>query len=132
MLPPHQSNTPYRILFVDDDVKLRTMLGLMLTYEGYDVSHANNGEQALVLHRRNPFDLLITELAMDGKDGFQTIMELRRDTMPVKFIATTRLGWMPADQCLRMAEHLGAHCVLTKPFDPQELLSAVYSALGQN
>jgi|ERR1700722_5777164 len=115
-----------RILIADDDFELRTMLALMLTGEGYGVSHAATGMEAIALHRRAPFDLVITEL---GLDGFGALMEMRRHPSPTKFIATSKTSWLPAELCLRMGEQLGAHCVLAKPFPPEELLSAVRSAL---
>jgi DNA-binding response OmpR family regulator len=117
------------ILLVDDDEKLRTMLGLLLTSEGYTVSHATNGQQAISLCRSRPCDLVITELTVGGRDSFQTILELRRHPTPPKFIATARTGWMPPDFCLRMAEHLGAHSVLAKPYKPEQLIQAVRNAL---
>jgi two-component system OmpR family response regulator len=116
------------ILIVDDDDELRTMMGLMLTSEGYTVSQVANGQQAISLYRSNPCDLVVTELTIGGRDSFQTILELRRQPVPPKFIATTRIGWMPPDICLRMAEHLGAHRVLAKPYKPEHLLEAVRSA----
>jgi CheY-like chemotaxis protein len=117
------------ILIVDDDDELRTMLGLLLTGEGYTVSHATNGQQAISLYRSNPCDLVITELTIGGRDSFQTILELRRQPKPPKFIATARIGWMPPDICLRMAEHLGAHSVLAKPYKTEQLIEAVRRAL---
>jgi DNA-binding response OmpR family regulator len=117
------------ILLVDDDDELRTMLGLLLTSEGYNVSHATNGQQAISLHRSRPCDLVVTELTVGGRDSFQTILELRRHPTPPKFIATARTGWMPPDFCLRMAEHLGAHSVLAKPYKPEQLIQAVRNAL---
>jgi len=117
------------ILIVDDDDELRTMLGWLLTSEGYTVSHATNGQQAISLYRSRPCDLVITELTVGGRDSFQTIMELRRQPVPPKFIATARTGWMPPDFCLRMAEHLGAHSVLAKPYKPEQLIQAVRKAL---
>ena len=123
------SNSPGRILVVDNDVKLRTMLSLMLTGHGYEVSQTDNGEEAVALHRRQPFDLVITELAIDGQDGFQTIMELRQEPGRAKIIAIAGATLLPADFRLRIAEHLGAQFVLAKPFQPEQLLSAVQNAL---
>jgi DNA-binding response OmpR family regulator len=123
------SKSNKHILIVDDDEELRTMLGMLLTGEGYTVSHATNGQQAISLYRSRPCDLVITELTVGGRDSFQTIMELRRQPVPPKFIATARTGWMPPDFCLRMAEHLGAHSVLAKPYKPEQLIEAVRSAL---
>ncbi len=123
----HPSSPP-RILMVDDDAGLRITMGSMLANEGYAVSHAQDGNAAVSLHRQNPFDLVITELVMDGKDGFETLMELRQHA-PVRFIATAKMDRMSADLCRRIAEHLGAHSVLAKPFQPEELLAAVRKAL---
>ncbi len=129
---PARPNSLSRILIVDDDVVLRTMLGLMLSGEGYDIGQAGNSEQAIALFRRRPFDLVITELNLEGKDGFQMIAELKREPFRAAFIALIRLGWMPADFCRRMADDLGAHSVLTKPFPSEQLLAAVRSALGED
>ena len=92
------------ILLVDDDEEARTILGSLLTSEGYTVSHATNGQQAISLYRSRPCDLVITELTTGGRDSFQTIIELRRQPVPAKFIATARTGWLPPDFCLRIAE----------------------------
>jgi DNA-binding response OmpR family regulator len=118
---------PKRILIADDDVKLRTMLGLMLTGEGYEVAHAISGKEAAALHRQKPFDLAITEL---GLDSFSALMELRRPPSPAKFIAISETSWTSDEVCLRMGEHLGAHCVLAKPFTMEQLLQAVHEALA--
>ena len=124
-----KSKSNHHILIVDDDNEHRRLLGLMLADEGYTISHAINGQQAISLHRSRPCDLVITELTVGGRDSFQTILELRRHPTPPKFIATARTGWMPPDFCLRMAEHLGAHSVLAKPYKPEQMLEAVRNAL---
>jgi DNA-binding response OmpR family regulator len=111
----------------DADSELRTMLGLILTDEGYQVSHASNGREAMLLHRSAPFDLIITEL---GLEGYEALMELRRHPSSTKFIATSNTNRLPIELCHRMGEHLGAHCFLAKPFTPEQLLAAVQSALG--
>ncbi|HXI73799.1 MAG TPA: response regulator [Verrucomicrobiae bacterium] len=126
---PLNSKPRRHILLVDDDAVLRNLLGLILTREGYTVSHASNGQQAISLHRSRPCDLFITELTLGGRGSFETIMELRRQPAPVKFIATARRGWMPPDFCLRMAKHLGAYDVLAKPFQAEEMIAVVRSAL---
>jgi DNA-binding response OmpR family regulator len=115
-----------RILIADADHETRTMLGLMLSGEGYDVSHAVSGKEAIALHDRKPHHLIITEL---GEDGFQVLSQLRRHASPVKFIATFKTSRFPAKICRRMGELLGAHCVLAKPVPPEQLLAAVRSAL---
>jgi CheY-like chemotaxis protein len=119
----------HSILLVDEDTQHRTMMGLMLSAEGYLVQHAKNGQDAVLLHRKKPFDLVIAELVMEDKDGFQTLMDLRRDSALTKIIATANMNLIPDEHCLRMAGHLGAHSVLSKPFPPEALLRAVQTAL---
>jgi DNA-binding response OmpR family regulator len=119
----------HSILMVDDDAEHRTMMGLMLSAEGYLVQHAKDGQHAVVLHRNKPFDLVIAELVQEDRNGFQTLMDLRRHSAQVKIIATARMNWIPDEHCLRMAGHLGAHSVLSKPFPPEALLNAVRTAL---
>jgi len=115
-----------RILIADAHHETRTMLGLMLAGEGYEVSHVETGREAIALHDRKPHHLIITEL---GEDGFQVLSQLRRHASPVKFIATFKTSRFPAKICRRMCELLGAHCVLAKPVPPEQLLAAVRSAL---
>jgi DNA-binding response OmpR family regulator len=118
-----------RILLVDDETELRTMLGLMLTDEGYDITHAANGKDALKLHRENPFNLVVTELILKDKNGFETLAELRRHPAPTQFIATAKSSWLPPEHFLKMARQLGAHSALSKPFQRHEMLAAVKKAL---
>jgi DNA-binding response OmpR family regulator len=116
-----------RILIADADHETRTTFGLLLAGEGYEVSHAASGREAVAQHDRKPLDLIITEL---GEDGFQVLLQLRRHASPVKYIATFKTNRFPAKICRRMGELLGAHCVLAKPVPPEQLLVAVRSALG--
>jgi DNA-binding response OmpR family regulator len=116
-----------RILIADDDLKTQTLLGSMLANEGHEISHAASGKEAIALHSRTPFDLVITEL---GMDGFEVLKELRRQPAPVKIITTFKTSWLPAELCHRMGKQLGAHCVLTKPLQSEQLLAAVRSAMG--
>ena len=115
---------------VDNDHQLRTALGLMLTRAGYEVGQAASGHEAITMHRHQPFDLVIAEIVMTGKDGFETLTELRRHAEPPQVIAMSRGGRISAELYLRMAEHLGAEYVLAKPFASELLLAAVRHVLG--
>jgi len=105
------------------------MLGAMLAEEGYEISHASNGKDAVELHRENSFNLVVSELILQDKDGFETLAELRRQAGPTRFIATAKSSWLPAELFRQMARQLGAHSALSKPFKPQELIAAVRKAL---
>jgi DNA-binding response OmpR family regulator len=118
---------PKHILIADDDLELRTMLALVLRDEGYRVSHAVNGKEAIELHRRTPLDLVIAEL---GLNGFEAFVEMRRHSSPVKFITTSNTSRLSFELCQRMGEYLGSHCFMAKPFSSERLLIAVKSALA--
>lgn len=75
-MTPSDPKSSQHILIVDDDESLQIMLGRMLTNEGYTVSHARNGQEAISLYRSRPSDLVITELTLGGRGSFETIMEL--------------------------------------------------------
>jgi two-component system OmpR family response regulator len=120
------NSNPKHILIADDDLELRTMLALTLREEGYRVSHAISGKEAIELHLRTPLDLVIAEL---GLNGFESLVEMHRHHSPVKFIATSNTTRVPVELCHRMGEYLGAHCFMAKPFSSERLLAEVQSAL---
>lgn len=125
-------NFTRRVLLVDEDVELRTVLALLLDNEGYNVYQANTGEQAISMFARRPLDLIVTELKLGGREGFEIITEMYRELVCSRFIATARTGWLPADLCTRVAKHFGVHNVLMKPFSPRQFLSAVQCVLGES
>jgi DNA-binding response OmpR family regulator len=119
-----------RILLVDDETELRILTGMILSDEGYEVSHAANGTEAIRLHRENPFNLIIAELIMKDRNGFETLAELRRQPAPARLIATAKSSWLSPEHFLKMARQLGAHSALSKPFQHEEMLEAVKNALA--
>jgi DNA-binding response OmpR family regulator len=122
--------TKTRILLVDDEAGPRNMHASMLASEGYDVVQTDNGRDAVSLHTQNPFDLVITEVGMKLKNGFNTLMELNRQAAPPQLIATAKAGWISGELTQRMAMQLGARILLAKPIQPEELHTAVRTALG--
>ncbi len=114
-----------KILIVDDNEAFRSSVGAVLRREGYDVHFAAEGAAALTLYRKHPFDLVITDLIMPGKEGLETIMELHRLEPALKIIAMSGGGRMDANDYLPMAKDLGAAETLEKPFTSAELLRAV-------
>jgi len=129
-MSPINLNFLCRILVVDNDPVSRAMVGSILSSEGYLVSQAANSEQAIAQFRQHPFDVVITELNLDGKDGFQIIKELRREQCSANFIVMVQGGCLPPDFCQQMADHFGVRSVFTKPFPPEQILSAVRASLG--
>ncbi|MGI6656459.1 MAG: response regulator [Desulfobulbus sp.] len=119
-----------RILVVDDEAQIRTMLTQMLEHEGYTVHTAENGEEGLVQVGRFAFDLVITDMIMPVKDGLKFIMELVRDYPELKILAISGGGAIKAERYLTMAGYLGDIATLEKPFKREALLAIVRQQIG--
>ena len=118
---------PVSILVVDDDEALRNFASLILTEAGYAVTLASSGEQAIALCRRQPVDLLITDMKMEGLDGLEVVAKLARELAHVRVIVMS--GAFGGD-IMNAALKMGAGEAILKPFQPAELLQAVRRVLG--
>ncbi len=118
-----------RILVVDDEAAERITLGEVLRLEGYYVSLAASGEQALAMVRQEPaFDLAILDLRLPGMDGLQVLEGIRRISADTIVILITGYGTLEtAVQALRK----GAYDFLLKPCPVEEVLAAVRRALSE-
>ncbi len=112
------------ILVIDDDIVLRTTIRGFLELQGYNVIIAENGEDGLEIARRFLPDLIISDVNMPGKDGYQLKEELSSDeiTALIPFIFLTSLS---EREDFRKGMELGADDYLTKPFQTKELKSAI-------
>jgi two-component system alkaline phosphatase synthesis response regulator PhoP len=115
-----------KLLVVEDDDGIALGLEDDLRLEGYDVVVARDGEQAVRLGTAEPFDLVVLDLMLPKKDGYQVLRELRRAgvTMPV-IMLTARA--QDAEKVLGL--ELGADDYVTKPFNPMELRARVKAVL---
>jgi two-component system response regulator MprA len=113
------------ILVVDDDPKIRSVLGRGLRFEGYDVQIAASGQEALQLARDTPFDLVVLDLTMPRMDGLEVCRRLRRGVNVPILMLTARDA--VADRVVGLDS--GADDYLTKPFDFEELLARVRALL---
>ena len=68
-----------RILIIDDESQIRSMLKLMLERDGYEVVEAPDGMEGIRIHRQNPADLIITDLIMPNKDGIGMIIDMKKE-----------------------------------------------------
>jgi len=121
-----------KVLIIDDDAKIRRVLDLRLKKAGYQVFVAANGEAGLNLFRAEQPDIIITDILMPGKEGLETIMELRRDSPEVKIIAMSGGGRVGAEEYLDLAKKFGAQYAFTKPFTGKEVLLAVRKLLDNS
>ncbi len=116
-------DTDRRVLVIEDDADVRTMISIMLTIEGYQVSTAENGQEALDLLRHGDHpNLILVDLMMPVMNGWQFRAEQVRDPNLARIPAVVISG---GD---RVAEHtraLGAADYLRKPIDLDVLLATV-------
>lgn len=122
-----------KILIADDNETIREMLAEMMTREGFDVSTAQNGIQALRMCYKDPFDLAIVDMVMPGLDGLQTISKLRQDHPGLKIIAISG-GDISFDGTiyLDLVRDKRAHRTFAKPIPRRELIAAVNELLPAN
>ena len=118
-----------RILLVDDDLELCALLGDYLKREGFDVEAVHDGSAALSRFSDHssapPPDLLILDVMMPGRDGLETLRELRT-THALPVIMLSARG-EPVDRVIGL--ELGADDYLAKPFLPRELLARIRARL---
>ena len=114
-----------RILVIDDEEEIRTILRQTLEGAGYEVTAVPDGNEGLKQYSLNPADVVITDLVMPEKEGIETIMDLKRSFPGVKIIAISGGGHVGPEEYLRLAIGLGAQKALSKPFGLGDLLKAV-------
>ncbi len=121
-----------RILIIDDEDELRSMLRQMLEQAGYEVTEAVNGAEGIQLYEQDTHDLIITDIIMPEKEGVETIIALRRADPGLPIIAISGGGRLDATDFLTMTKKLGARRTLSKPFRRDQLLEAVGECLAKD
>lgn len=115
-----------RILVVEDEPAIAFGLQLDLKSEGYDVEVESDGESALQRVRNEAFDLILLDVMLPSKDGFEVCRELRRGGSKTPVIMLTAKT-QEAEKVLGL--EIGADDYVTKPFSPRELRARVKAAL---
>jgi len=118
-----------KILVIEDDESMLKSIRRALVLEGYHVLGAENGLVAIHLLQDNPVDLVITDIFMPYKDGIDTVMDIKSKFPAIKIIVISGGGSIDGVDFLDLAEKVGADCSFQKPFDPQDLVSAVHELL---
>jgi DNA-binding response OmpR family regulator len=117
---------PYmRVLVIEDNPDLRDYLRLALESQDYNVLTAQNGKEALRFLDGQGVDAVVTDLFMPEMDGIETISALRKRFPGIRVIA---MSGRPGVDYLAVARELGVARTLRKPFDIDELLSALKDA----
>jgi CheY-like chemotaxis protein len=119
-----------RVLVVDDDANARALCSINLLLEGLEVLEAEDGHHGLARARLEAPDLVVTDVAMPGLDGFELAEALRRDDSTARIPLIFLSGEVDAANEAR-AQALGALAYVTKPFDPPAFAKLVAGALAR-
>jgi two-component system chemotaxis response regulator CheY len=118
-----------RILIIDDETEVRSILSRILTQAGFEVVVAASGDEATRVCRQQAIDMIVVDMVMPEKDGLETLMEIRRSLPQVRIIAMSGAPRRKVMDPLSVALKVGAVATLSKPFTPKEFLSSVLQNL---
>jgi two-component system, OmpR family, phosphate regulon response regulator OmpR len=120
------SQETLKIIVVDDDLRLRSLLERYLVEQGYQVRSVGNYEQMQRLMEREHFHLVVLDLMLPGEDGLSICRKLRQQNNDVPIIMLTAKG-DEVDRIIGL--EMGADDYLPKPFNPRELLARIRAVL---
>ena len=123
------SETPARLLVVDDEANQRRMLAGILSRAGYEVVTAEGGQQALAALAEARFDTLLTDQRMPGMDGLELLDRARsaQHDLPVVLM----IGYSEGESSARLAE-LRPDAFVHKPFHPDLLIETLEALLEED
>tara|TARA_B110000037_G_scaffold184918_1_gene214063 strand:+ start:210 stop:1619 length:1410 start_codon:yes stop_codon:yes gene_type:complete len=124
---PRNEPTP-RVLIVDDDRAVRTVLKVNLSKHGYDVTTCNGAKEAIASLARRPVDLVITDVSMGGMSGLELLAHLKAEEPDVRVVVMTGFGSI--DDAVK-AMKVGADDYIIKPITKEALLVIVDRALSK-
>lgn len=121
----------YRILVVDDEIRIRSIIRKYAEFEGHEVTEAGDGMEAVRLARANDFDIIIMDIMMPELDGFSACREIRKiKTTPIIMLSARGEEYDKIN-----GFELGIDDYVVKPFSPRELMlrvEAVMKRVGKN
>lgn len=120
------SDSPSRVLLVEDDMRLSKVVVDYLEMNGLVCDHAESGERALALVKTNTYDLIVTDVNMDKVSGFELCRRLRENLFDIPIILlTSRASIYDKETGFK----LGADDYIAKPFELKELLLRIEALL---
>src|SRR5919204_5530468 len=117
------------MLVVDDDLLNRTLLATSLEEQGYTVETADDGQSALELLHKRPFDVVLLDLLMPGMDGYQ-VLEQMKVTPNLRHIPVIVISALDELESVVRCIEMGATDYLPKPFDPVLLRARINASLA--
>jgi len=119
------------ILLADDEREIRQLIELWMTASGHRVVATASGREACEALATQTFDLVITDLLMPDGDGVDLIAEVRRVHPSTRILAISGGGrYTEGSDVLNLAQGLGAHAVVLKPFTAAQLKAGIERALA--
>jgi DNA-binding NtrC family response regulator len=115
------------VLIIDDEAEIRESLQTLLEMEGFAVETATSGEAGLQRIGEHPFDLILLDLALPGRDGMEVLAEIRAHETRLPVIMITAYGTV--ENAVR-AMQSGAANFVQKPWDNEKLLADIRAAVG--
>ncbi len=115
----------FKVLVVDDDINVLSLLKEYLENTGFKVFAANNGDQAIEIFKTEKLDILILDVMLPNKDGFEITKEIRQNSNIPILMLTARVEEF--DKILGF--ELGIDDYVTKPFSPKELVVRIKAIL---
>ena len=115
---------PPTVLVVDDEPSIREFLAFVLEDEGFRVATAGDGREALDVAKRQPPDVVLTDLMMPVADGYELINGLRREQIPVRAIIAMSAVNVAGDRAP------AADLFVPKPFEVEQIITSLQALLS--
>ena len=118
----------YHILVVDDETRIRSIIRKYAEFEGHEVTEAADGMEAVLLCRKNEYDLIIMDIMMPELDGFSACREIRKTSQTPIIILSAR-----GEEYDRInGFEVGIDDYVVKPFSPKELMMRVSAVIKRS
>ena len=114
-----------KVLIIDDEKDIRSVLKDMLGMPGYDVDTAEDGRKAKELYDKTDYDVVITDIIMPEQDGFEVILDYRNKNQLDRIIAISGGGRTSSEDYLNIASHFGVSSIFSKPPNYKDLIAKV-------
>jgi DNA-binding response OmpR family regulator len=127
MIEPLKYPSPNaRVLIIEDDQEMRSLLKYFFSEEGFETDSVSNGFDALGILIKKPFDLVITDIRMPGLTGLDILPRIKKIQPEVAIIVITAFG---TEEVRRRAFERGANAYLEKPIHFQELRGLIHDVI---
>ena len=111
-----------KILIIDDEINITESMKYLLEYAGFDVSVANNGQEAIKLVAKRKFDVTLIDIKMPEMNGVETLNEIKKIQPLIRAFMMTGYS---LQHLIRQAKELGALEILQKPIKIEKVIALI-------